>query len=76
LTNAKGTQSALSNASNIACTVHWAANTLNINYYQDSAANGATTPFTAGTCVYDNVFTPPTNYNPKNGYHFNGWKVR
>jgi uncharacterized repeat protein (TIGR02543 family) len=63
-------------AGNVTCYAEWTANTLNINYYQDSAANGATTPFTAGTCVYDNVFTPPTNYNQKKGYHFNGWSVR
>lgn len=76
LTNATGTQTAMSGTSAIACTVHWTPNTLNLNWYQDTVANGATSPFTTGTCVYDSTLTVPTNYTQKNGYHFNGWVVR
>lgn len=73
LNNATGTQSTWSSAANIVCTVHWTANTISLNYYQDDEA---VTPFTTGTCTYDDTFTLPTNYQPKNGYHFNGWIVR
>ena len=76
LSNATGSQSTWSSAADIACTVHWTPNTINLNYYQDTVANGATTPFTTDTCTYDTTFDLPTNYQPKNGYHFNGWVVR
>ena len=75
LTNATGNQNAntWSSASAIACTVHWTPNEIGLNYYQDE---NAVTPFTTDTCTYDDTFTLPTNYQPKNGYHFNGWVVR
>lgn len=73
LTNATGSQSTWTSAANIVCTVHWTANTIGLNFYQDE---NATTPFTTDTCTYDSTFDLPTNYQPKPGYHFNGWIVR
>lgn len=73
LNNVTGSQSTWSSAEDISCTVHWTPNTINLNYYQDE---NATTPFTTGTCTYDGTFDLPTNYQSKNGYHFNGWIVR
>ena len=61
---------------NMTCTAIWVANTINLNWYEDTVANGATTPFTTGSCTYDTTFDLPTNYTQKNGYHYNGWTVR
>ena len=75
LTNATGNQAASTwnSMAGISCDVHWVANTINLNYYQDSEAS---TPFTTSTCTYDTTFNLPSNYQPKNGYHFNGWIIR
>ena len=73
LTNATSSQSTWTSDANISCTVHWTANTITLNYYQDE---NATTTFATDTCTYDGTFTLPTNYQPRPGYHFNGWNVR
>ena len=73
LSNATGSQSTWTSDENISCTVHWVANSISLNYYQDE---NATTTFATDTCTYDGTFTLPTNYQPRPGYHFNGWNIR
>lgn len=76
LNNATGSQNAntWSSEATISCSVHWVANTVNLNYYQDANANST---FTTGTCTYGSTFNlPSTNLPTKPGYHINGWNIR
>ena len=76
LTNATGSQNAntWSSDETISCTVHWVANTVNLNYYQDTNANST---FTTGTCNYGSTFNlPSSNLPTKPGYHKTGWNIR
>lgn len=76
LNNATGSQNAntWSSEETISCSVHWVANTVNLNYYQDANANST---FTTGTCTYGSTFNlPSTNLPTKPGYHINGWNIR
>jgi hypothetical protein len=58
----------------------WTANTIHLNWYNDSAANNGTTITptnnAAATCSYDGAITLPTNTMTKTGYEFAGWRVR
>lgn len=63
----------------ITCTAVFGANSITLNWYNDSAA---TTPMVvqtaASTCTYDGAITlPDSEHQPsKTGYTFQGWKVR
>jgi len=58
----------------------WTANTIHLNWYNDSVSNNGTTitptNSAAGTCSYDGAITLPTNTMTKEGYTFAGWRVR
>ena len=56
------------------------ANTINLNWFADTVANGATTPLTvqsaAQQCTYDQSITLPSPNPTKTGYTFSGWRLR
>ena len=79
LSNTTGSQNAntWSSQGSISCSVHWVANTVNLNYYPDTTQNGGNSTFTTGTCTYGSTFNlPSTNLPTKPGYHMNGWNIR
>ena len=64
----------------IACVADITANSINLTWYNDTAANGGTaiTPSNseAESCTYGGVITIPANELSKTGYTFSGWHVR
>ena len=54
----------------------WEPNTINVSWYNDTAANGATTPSTTNTCSYSGALTVPSAPAKKTGYTFAGWRLR
>ena len=56
------------------------ANTINLNWYNDTVANNGTiitpTNTEANQCTYDGSITLPSNTMSKTGYTFSGWRLR
>ena len=56
------------------------ANTINLNWYNDTVANNGTiitpTNTEANQCTYDGSITLPSNPMSKTGYTFSGWRLR
>ena len=70
---------ALTGAS-VTCTAVYNANTINLTWYNDTAANNGTAINVAGTdaasCTYGDTIDLPENNPEKTGYTFQGWTVR
>lgn len=65
----------------VKCTALWEANTINLTWYDDTAANNGEVitlgqeDAGAANCTYDGGITLPAQPS-KTGYSFDGWKVR
>ena len=72
-----GTTVYLHNSSGALCEGVWAPNEIDLTWYLDSGATtGLTVQSAADMCLYDDDITFPTNSMIKNGYSFNGWRLR